>query len=590
VSAPLQGTLTLAPDLSEAASLGIPPKHLALVNRRLRVVRQLLFREWAKDHSSERQFIQAVAAQEGKGFGPSGIYGWKRIALQVLRDLTIAQDERWREIARRLTPRPHPGKSGFDYFSGLGAPLLDDLKRIFRREGGLSATRTGAIFRAKFFPEGGGPTDKQVRTAVSKLLLTDTVRGHEAVKVAAGFIDRHYNDELAGDAWCLDEWELDGVFYNEENRAQVINYGEGRPIAHILSVIDERTTCILAYAVTWKTSLEEAALDLAEYCLRTYWAPLRLVTDRAGRFRRLSRGRVVVGSDGELIEVLAGPLGELGVTPRLTKEANPRANRIERALHREYARRAKEFGISWRGANVQERKLTDIDARVARHLKEHCKLGVCGPQLLSIQEAERIIATWVNDLNTCATKAKGCNGMTRLAAFNWFRPGEEEIARRKYSETQIDLVFAEHDQRTIQDGGVIQLSDGKRYGWPGELSAWTGRRVAVTRRRRDHSFIEVAVPGQEAPVVAHRRKEVGVSEPEVLSEEIARLEHARKMIEKPLQVQGPGPRPDQELSSVEYLMSRRKAHIERRAVTFNDDAAGAVLAAMKEEEDARKPA
>ena len=593
LSAPLQGTLALAPDLGESAYLGIPEKHQDFVKRRLRVVRQLLFREWEKDHSSEREFIQAVSFLEGKGFAASAIYTMKATAIAVLKDATIPDEAKWREIARRLTPGPHPGKSGLGIFDGLLAHHFEDLKRIHRREGGLSRKRTGAIFRAKFFPEGGGPTDRQVRTALSKLLLKDTVRGREAIKVMAGYIDRHYNDELAGDAWCIDEWELDGCFYDEENRRQVINYGAGRPIAHILSVVDERTTCILAYAVTWKVSLEEATLDLAEYLLRTYWAPLRLVADRAGRFRRLSRGRVTVGRDGELVELLAGPLGELGVKPRLTEEANPRGNRIERALHREYARRATEFGISWRGANTDERKLTDIDARVARHLKEHCKNGTCGPQLKSIQQAEQIIATWINDLNTMETKARGCKGLSRLAAFNWFRPGEEEIARRKYSDTQIDLVFAEHDERTIQVGGVIQLSDATRYGLPGELSAWTGKSVALTRRRRDHSFIEISVPGQEAQVIAHRRRMVGVNEPEALSEEIARLEHARKAIareekpDEPMDRSSDGPI-HPELGSVEYLMSRKKAHVERRAAMFNDDAAAAVLAAMKEEEDAHK--
>jgi hypothetical protein len=62
-------------------------------------------------------------------------------------------------------------------------------------------------------------------------------------------------------------------------------------------------------------------------------------------------------------------------------------------------------------------------------------------------------------------------------------------------------------------------------------------------------------------VIAHRRTENGVIEPEALSEEIARLEHARKVIareEAPLQVQGPGPRPDQELGSVEYLMDKKR--------------------------------
>lgn len=198
----------------------------------------------------------------------------------------------------------------------------------------------------------------------------------------------------------------------------------------MLSVIDERTTYITDWMLTWKDSLEEGTLTLAERLLRRFWTPLRLVADRAGRFRRLSRGRVTVGSDGEPIELLAGPLGELGVKSRLTREANPRGNRIERSAHREYARRATGFGPSWRGANVTQRKMTDIDEKVKRHLAEHCKYGTCAPQLLSIQRAEQIIAEWINGLHSSKTKVKECKGLTRLAAFNWLRPGEEEIARR----------------------------------------------------------------------------------------------------------------------------------------------------------------
>jgi hypothetical protein len=598
LSAPLQRILCLAPEPPEPGSLQIPEKHFDLVKRKLRVVSTLIFQQWVRPQgemfggrmfTSEREFIGWVSAQEGKSFARSATYQMKKIALDILRDPQIAQEEKWHEIARSLAPRARPGQAGLGYFAGPHSPLFEDLKRLFRSEGGGSVKRTHELFRQRFPQADGGPTLRQCRTALEKLSFLDKVRGHEAVKAAAGYLDRHYDDTFAGDGWCVDEWELDGSFYDEENHARVINYGQGRPIAHILTVIDERSTCILAYAVVWKISLEEATLDLTEHLVRTYWAPLRLVADRAGRFRRLSHGRVTLGSDGELIELLAGPLGELGVRPRLTKESNPRGNRIERSVHREYARRAKEFGISWRGANTKERELTDIDARVARHLKEHCKLGVCAPQILSIQEAEKIIATWVNDLNTCETKAKGCRGLTRLAAFNWFRPPKGEIERRKYSAAAVDMAFAERDTRTIQAGGVIQLSDGKRYGLPGELSPWTGKNVSITRFRRDHSSIEVSVPGQEAQVLAHQRRAIGVNEPEVLSQEIAHLEHARKAIEKSVQAEGLGPRPDQELSSVEYLMSRNKAHIERRAAMFNDDAAAAVLAAMKEEEDARKP-
>jgi hypothetical protein len=253
------------------------------------------------------------------------------------------------------------------------------------------------------------------------------------------------------------------------------------------------------------------------------------VADRAGRFRRLARGRLVLGLDGELIELLAGPLGDLGVKPRLTVESNPRANRIERAIHREYARRATDFSISWRGANIDERKKTDIDERVRRHLREHCKYGTCPPQLLSIQEAKGIVAKWVNELNVAETRAKGCKGLTRLAAFRQFSPSAEEIARREVDDARVDMAFAERDQRTIQTGGIIQLSDGLRYS-DIRLIGWAGNRVEVVRSRHDPSTLQVSLPGQEAAVIAHLRRAVGTNEPDVLSEEIEGLNHDRKIL------------------------------------------------------------
>jgi hypothetical protein len=575
LSAPLQRILSLAPDPPESAFLCIPEKHLDLVKRRVTVVDQLIFRRWEKSQkdlfggqafNSEREFIQALAAQKGKGFLPSAIYAMKAKAVAILRNAAIPEAERWQEIARCLTPKPRPGRSGFSYFSGSRTGLLENLTSIYRRQAGRSVRRTYEIFRERFPQEDGGPTFRQCRTALGKLPLTHTLRGHEAVKLAAGYIDRHYDDELAGDAWCIDEWELDGCFYDEEDHARLINYGEGRPIAHILSVIDERTTFIMGWILTWKVSLEEATLTLAERLLREFWTPLRLVADRAGRFRRLSHGRVTQGCDGELIELLTGPLGDLAVKPRLTKESNPRGNRIERSAHREYARRATEFGPSWRGANLTQRKTTDIDERVKRHLREHCKYGTCGPQLISIQQAEQIISKWINDLNTNKTRTKGCNGLTRLAAFNYFRPGAEEIARRKPSDALVDLAFVEREQRTIQAGGVIELSDRKRYS-DVQLSDWTGERVEVLRYRRDPTILEVYPPGQEAPLIAHLRRAIGVNEPAALSEEIARLEHGRKIIareEETLQIDrtedNSAPRPEQEISGAEWTMAKLRKH------------------------------
>jgi hypothetical protein len=354
--------------------------------------------------------------------------------------------------------------------------------------------------------------------------------GKEAVKTAAGYIDRHY-DEFAGDTWCLDEWQIDGVFYDEEDHRRIFNFGEHRPIAHILTILDERTTCIIDHLVTWQISLEDAVFALAERTIRQHFLPRRVVSDRAGRFRALVRGHMVVGSNGELIEKLAGPLGELGVIPRGSEEKNPRANRLER-LQRLYADRARDFGPSWKPP-LEKHEHRELDDAVDRHLKAYCRYGTIGPQLMSIQEAERRIAQWVVDINLADTEAKGCNGLTRLAAFRQFQPPADEIAQRKPNQAALDLAFAERDERAIREGGIIELEDGARYSCP-QLIEWrlrlgSGVKIPVMRYRRDPLHLIVSPPGAE-PFTAERRAIVGTKDEALLSDEIEKLAHVRKVV------------------------------------------------------------
>ncbi len=557
VRPPFERNLPFPPAPPDASLLAPPGKYHDLVMRRLSIAIHLHYELWKVEArslvpgqkcESKDEFVDALArklaeeaspTQKYPGFGVYTIQGIERCVQRVMADDSIPSERKWAEIAQEFTPGPRPGRSKTSFYAKH--PELADSLIKFKRK--LRSVKRAHEALCDTIPEAKlHPTFSKSRTFLENQSATATLRGRAAVKVSAGYLDRHYDDEFAGDAWCLDEWQLDGVFYDEQDRSRLFNYGEKGPIAHVLSAIDERTTYIMDWILTWNISLEGATLELAERTVRRYWLPIRLVTDRAGRCRALSRqGRVIVRTRGEFVDSLMGPLGELGVKPRGSEEENPRGNRIERALHREYARRAVDFGVSWKGANTKEREGTDIDARVKRHLREHCKLGTCGPQLLSIQSVEHIVARWVNELNTCETRAKGCHGLTRLAAFNQFRPTEFEIARRKPGEALLDLAFAERDQRTIQPGGVIELKDGKRYS-DFDLVGWVGEKVEVLRYRRDPSTLQVFAPGQEGPVIAHLRRAVGTNEPDVLSEEIAKLQHARKVLareETPLPAQGP---------------------------------------------------
>lgn len=391
--------------------------------------------------------------------------------------------------------------------------------------------------------------------------------GAGAVKVAAGYIDRHYNDQFAGDAWCIDEWEIDSYPYDDRDHRIVFNYGRKNPILHLLSAIDERSTKILDWILTVR--VDEDSQVLAERMLRKFWLPLRLVADRASRFRELAHGRVVTRKTGEVVELLEGSLGLLGVKGRGSEEKNPRGNRIER-MHGIYAPNARrDFGLSWRPpqkvrgfAGVDLREATGIDQRVTRHYSEHCRKGE-PTELVPLSQVVRSVAAWVDEINHADTEAKGCNGLTREAAFKYFSPPAEEIARRKPAQALIDEAFAERRVLRVRSGGVIAMPDGLRYD-ADRLPI--GEDVAVRRFRRDPSQLFVDLPS--GTVAARLRPEVGIYEPELLAQESARLARRRRLLKSDFE---PSPAPSDpdpgkletehvslpEISSVEWMMERR---------------------------------
>jgi hypothetical protein len=375
------------------------------------------------------------------------------------------------------------------------------------------------------------PTEQAVYTFINRkpphgLNGDDNPRrnGAEAIKIAAGYIDCTYDDEPANATWCIDEWELDGAFYNVEKHSDIWWS------LYMVSVIDERTTRILDWTLAYRLNVE-TVLDLLERCVRTYGPPLYLRSDEGSHFRsrvlshKAPSSRhdpVVVQSHGKLLDAALGAMGQLGTQPVSPEGHNPRSNRIER-MHGIYAERAQQdFGPSWRGSpkkevspGVSERTMSGIDERVARHLKEHCKLGTSGPLLLSTDDAERIVANWVEEINLADTEAKGCKGMSRLAAYNAF-VGTNIVRPTPH---MIDLAFAEHAEETIKPGGIVQWRDGLRY-WSSALIGHPGEIVPMLRYRRDTSKILVDLDGEL--VTAERRAIVGRNTPELLEQESER--------------------------------------------------------------------
>jgi transposase InsO family protein len=385
-----------------------------------------------------------------------------------------------------------------------------------------------------------------------------------------GYIDRTFEDEFAGDTWCIDEWEVDGAFYNPRRHDEIF-WGDSGRKPYLISVIDERTTYLLGATLTLNLSAE-TVLELLEALVRTYGPPLRLVSDKGGHFRKGVGGRIMVRQRGELVERCMGAMANFGVTHEQPRKKNPRGNRIERTLHGIYSNLAREdFGPSWKGANVEQRKLTEIDERVARHLKEYCKQGTCGPQILSYDDGERITATWRDKINMMPSKASGLLGLTRQAAWRQFQRPEAELAARRPTEDQICQAFAEHyAKETIEPGGVVTLPDGLRYEHPllGEPE-YARHKRNVVRYRNDHSFIIVlAAQKGDENIIARRRVRVGVNDPEELSrqsEDKARLEKLLKSMtphaaESPVRAEPPLIHP--EISSVQY--QAEKMHLTRR--------------------------
>lgn len=344
-------------------------------------------------------------------------------------------------------------------------------------------------------------------------------KGREAVFNAAGYIDRHYDDEPAGYTWCIDEWELDGFFYLRSHHRTIVN-------PYMVSVIDERTTKILGWRLSQSLDAE-IVLDLMEELVREYGPPRFLVSDRLGHYRRMLENKKVLARKSDLVDRLAAPLGLLGVTNRGPKrEKNPRGNRIER-MHGIYSVKARrDFGPSWREPLEGKHKARRVDENVKRHLHEHCRLGTAPPQLLSFEDAEQIVAEWVAEINAADTEANGCNGLSRQAAFLQFQPA---TPRLRPSQATVDLAFAQKIERIVRAGGVIEIDGDARYSSP-QLLARTGEKAIVVRYRRDKSSVFVHLKESREAIEAALRVRVGTKDTAHRLEETAKLQEARAFL------------------------------------------------------------
>jgi hypothetical protein len=416
-------------------------------------------------------------------------------------------------------------------------------------------------------------------------------QGPEAMKAVAGYIGRHYLDLKAGDAWCIDEWQCDGLFYLEEKRTVV-----ERP--YIITVLDQRSRRVMNWTLTLSLN-SGVVLDLLEETIRRYWKPLRLISDKGGHFRVMLRGhwkKAGIGSHEELMKPARGALELLGVefvTSR--KEKNPRANRIER-LHGIYAQLARrDFGLSWCGANIQERKQTGIDDCVSRHKDLYCTGKALAPggrfsELFSLSELAGIIEKWPMEINCKPSDANSLDGLAPEACWNENIPPATEIEGRRPDEQILSLAFAEtFPESVIYDGGLIKIGAAfakDRYRST-ELILRKGERCEVRRLRHDHSFV-YAILQDGKQVRVPRLVPIGVNDPEGLREASESYYSRRKNLQAMFH-SAPAPlplKPSLPVTSEDIARSafELECSAERPTLSFASDSAARILEAMESEE------
>jgi hypothetical protein len=333
----------------------------------------------------------------------------------------------------------------------------------------------------------------------------------------------------------------------------------------------------------------EDEINLFTSLVREFGVPVAIHSDR-GRFRGRDWGgepyqqridKKFAPADGILQRV-----GQLvgfpeGIRHSMPRVHNPRGTRLER-FHRWVADwfRGKP---GWIGANTRERKMTHGDEHAERH-KLWCA-GKLAPGEGSplptrdelFAEVNKMMEAWRNH----NSEGTDMCGMTPRAVFVQCSPPS---GFPRISEEQLAFATAQHfeDQR-IETGGIIRLSDGACYSHPLLIDLCGQKREAV-RLRHDYSSITV-LPGYKGaePITAPRRVSVRTKNPAELGTQMESQKHIIKVSEFFAKPEGPPPTAETELSSVEFFMSRKHEHKERRARMFNDDAAKAVIEAMAEE-------
>jgi transposase InsO family protein len=351
-----------------------------------------------------------------------------------------------------------------------------------------------------------GPIDRAVRNGKA-----------ENLKAACGYIDRSYDDLSSGEMWCCDEWNVDAACYQDNDAREYY-----RP--WIITLLDARSRFILSWCMTKKPRAENV-LGLVESAVREYGRPDFFYSDKGGHFRgKLGRRFTEIDCE-KMLGPAASILELLGVVRRGPgEEKNPRANPLERR-HRIFADAARLLP-TWCGPNTDERP-DRFDQQWKMH-EEWIRGKSPSTGLIPLSHIAEWFGRVVADYNHKPSGANGLNGLSPAAAYREFST-DADRRRRRLSEVEIALAFAEvFEQRTIQQGGVIELKDGMRYSHQ-SLLAIQGQKRDVKRSRHDRSFVFVLPASKsEEMIIARHRERVGHHDPEALARHTELLASARK--------------------------------------------------------------
>jgi len=570
-------------------------------------------------------FIRAEAHIRGKGFSETTIRRNLRIVKEVFTDPGIAKETgpRWAAIYQRLLPKARPGRSGHTFFDQPQNAWMFPVLRGFYLDWHKPSVRHAWQKLYKVIDlkqEAAGldeiyekPTLCQCRIALKKIDWPSRIMGREGEEAYRNrceqYLSRNPESLQSNDLWVTDQ-----------RVANVILQDDGHRLGRIWMVNDLDVASFKWLGVSFAPILSSSMVMQAHArALARYGIPRAIHHDQGkefkatafnGTFHRISRETLY----GKALGLWRG----LGVDPIGAIGGNAQSKTIER-WHVEIDKFDKNF-LTWCGTDTDERPDEELSPIIAQHEAwlNDATHRTASPGIPTVQEYIGGFTQWAEkDWNADhESKGKYLCGMTPNEAYNAKRP---PAGHRVMSAVELDEKTAEHRFVTVRRGGEVHLTFfGKmvEYEAP-ELFPFAGAKppveVEVVIGRRSFSAVTVwyPVPGGRESCVARAKwlydwLPEGEGAQEILRAAIryrGRLKGAvkrgiiadRALAEaaNPLEllptVQGglpgqklfgaPGPRPEQEISSAEYMMARSER---RRLQPTSEEVAEKALQEMEE--------